>query len=252
VAQPTRRDYIIVTVAFLVLVPSGGWLAANWRPLAAGYYIRQAENLRADPATVRRALARAGNLDRRQLVRFWEREIAALNRAEAARNPPPTGAPYVTVEAERCVLEPGGELRLTAVLQNPTDRELRADQTGWAFLLYHSSSWAAARRRPEEWSAVDMQTLVPLLDPARSEPRRIAPHATARDEYLAPMGGTGDDVAGTEWIRGPGLHQFQFEWVDTSELLHNSVGRIFILVLPRAGQADEWWEPPVPTRPPVP
>jgi len=155
-ARPTRRMYLGVLAAFIVFGAGGGWLAVSWPGLAAAYYVRQARDPRADPATVRRALERVARYDRRRYVAFWERELTELNRLEAARRELPADRLYATFEVERCVVKEGEDVHISAVIHNPTEREL--ELPNWRIVVWHPyplAEWAAARRAPERWTEVE-------------------------------------------------------------------------------------------------
>jgi len=244
-ARPTRRLYLIVFAAILLLGGGGGWLAANWRGLAAAYHVRRAENLDADPAPLREALQKVEHYDRRRLVAFWEREMAELNRLEAAKTPPLTNALYATLEAERYVFEAGEEIRLTAVFHSPTDREI-----GWPLSykvvtdVYSPSVWAADRRQPERWVA--FARMMPPDQFLVAFPRSsLAPNSVVRRK-LSVRTNTLYSPKGLMLLSGwqpSGVYRIKISW-DISE---GTEGRwlerwFTVRVLPKKGEPEEKWE----------
>jgi len=237
-ARPTRRLYLVVLAAILLLGGGGGWLAANWRGLAAAYHARRAENLDADPATLREALARVEYYDRRRLVAFWEREMAAINRLEAEQHPRPTDAPYVTLETEHLVLQTGEEIRLTAVLHNPTDREMVRPNRGTRAYYCHLATWAANRRSLEKWadSAIPAGRGGTLADPTR----RIAPNSIVREEFSVTAYLSQPDSYII--LAPPGLYRIKISWSSPKGKAARWRERwLTVRVLPRVGEPEEKW-----------
>jgi len=153
--RPTNRTYIAVLIAFVLLCGVGGYFAANWRGFAAAYYLRRAADPEADWPTVREALNRATRLDRKQVLEFWRRELAELNRNE---EPGPAAGPvWAKLEAEKYIVEEGNEVHVLVTFHNPTQETVFLPSKEELFTpsgLHPVAAWAADRRRPKAWAHV--------------------------------------------------------------------------------------------------
>ncbi len=241
-ARPTQRLYLIVFAAILLLGGGGGWLAANWRGLAAAYYVRRAENLDAAPAVLRDALARVEHYDRRWLVAFWEREMAAINRLEAEKHPPLTDALYATVETERLVLRTGEEIQLTAVFHNPTDRKIERPRSHEVRTHVCSPSvWAANRRSPEKWLGSAIPSMFSYrMGRGRGPARLTAPHDVARSDIGVPTAMY--DLSSHYDRTPPGLYRIKVSWPASEATGGQPLERwLTVRVLPRVGEPEEEW-----------
>jgi len=123
-ARPTKKTYLIVLAAFVVICGVGGYLAANWRSLAAGYYLRRAADPKADGATIRDALWRAAQYDRARFVRFMEREMERLAAAGWPSDYPPRNRDS-RLEAQ--LDEETGEIRLRLTVRNGSERRIKRE-----------------------------------------------------------------------------------------------------------------------------
>jgi len=186
-ARPTKRTYLAVLAAFLIIGGVGGYLAANWRGLAAAYYLRKAADLKADYATVRDALAKARHYDRARVVAFWRREMEEINRLEEKSSRP--DEVYVTFRMEKYVLDEGEGIRIEAVIHNPTDKQVEVFTRSESLRHCKLSAWAANRRSPDSWEE-PVTRYSPIS--ARAGPDnigRVAPHGEAHEEFDFLKGG---------------------------------------------------------------
>jgi len=140
--RPTRRTYLAVLAAFLIVGGVGGYLAANWRGLAAAYYLRKAADPKADYETVREVLAKARRYDRARVVEFWRKEMAEINRkAEPGKSTDGLIARLELAEGD-AVIEGGAPIRATVIFRNTASREVKLPSMDW-IIGYDVSGGAA-------------------------------------------------------------------------------------------------------------
>jgi len=170
-ARPTKKTYLIVLAAFVVICGVGGYLAVSWRSLAAGYYLRRAQNPQADHKTICAALEKALRCDRKRVIEFWERELAELDGLEESKGSAdglcatlrvlePVRRWEKTPAAERT--RPESFALLFSVLNRtdqalPLPRDIFGESENRAYIF---PTWAAERRRPEDWETASPEALM--------------------------------------------------------------------------------------------
>jgi len=155
-ARPTKKMYIAVLAAFVLICGVGGWFAANWRGLAAAYYLRRAADPKTSFADVTAALEKARHYDRARWVAFWEREMRRVNQRLAGQATAEAGGLRLIVEPERYAIEPGQSprLRISVVNSTSSPRSLTGMRwSGGGLALLNFQDWRSGQlgARPTVW-----------------------------------------------------------------------------------------------------